>query len=603
MKKSISKSRLTAILLSLLMIFSLVPTVSNAAAEYEESGATAFVFSDDGIAAEEGDYDGYKISGCDLTINKAGTYILSGSCSDGSIKVKKGTTGVTLVLDGLTLTSSTTAPLACNKSSEVNIVVASGTVNNLTDNAQNNDDNYPDNADAENAVIKCKDGSKVTLGGSGTLNITANGKNGIKSGVTTDEEGEAYLIIRDVTLNITASINDAINAEQLLNIESGSLTISAADDAVHCDLEMNVGAYGTEGPSITINECYEGLEAATLNIYSGNINITASDDCLNAANSDLTDYDFSMNIYGGSITAYTSEGDGFDSNGSLTIADGTVVIWTANTADNQPLDADGTITITGGTVLAAGGSAGMGMTLNAVQPYVVYGSTGMGGGRPDGQPGEAPNGQPGEAPSGQPGDGQQGEPPAGGQPGGRPDDNGSGNVGENGNPPSGAPDGMQPGQGGAGDPAQGGNGAQPGNSGSSIQISEGSTVAIKDGSGNVIYSGTVLCNAGFVFFSSPELTSGSSYTLYADDASAAESEAKTGAYSGSDGQQIGQPTDGSESTASGSSSASETISAPQTGDESHIGLLVTLLIGSAATLTVFLVSNRRAAKKKENEDA
>ena len=32
---------------------------------------------------------------------------------------------------------------------------------------------------------------------------------------------------------------------------------------------------------------------------------------MNAANSDLGSYDFSMNISGGTINAYSSEGDGF----------------------------------------------------------------------------------------------------------------------------------------------------------------------------------------------------------------------------------------------------------------------------------------------------
>ena len=162
-------------------------------------------------------------------------------------------------------------------------------------------------------------------------------------------------------------MNDAINAEQTLNIESGTLNISSGDDAIHCDYVMNVGASGTMGPSITIKACYEGLEAATLNILS-------EDECLNAANSDLTGYSFSMTISGGAITAYSSTGDGFDSNGDLTITGGTVVVWTANTADDQPLDADGTLTVSGGTVLAAGGSAGMGVPISAAQPYVTFGS-------------------------------------------------------------------------------------------------------------------------------------------------------------------------------------------------------------------------------------
>lgn len=177
------------------------------------------------------------------------------------------------------------------------------------------------------------------------MTITANGKNGIKSGATTDEDGEASLTIRDLTLNIDAPVNDAINAEQLLNVESGTLTIDAADDAIHCDLVLNIGADGTDGPT---------------------------------------------------IDAYSSAGDGFDSNGELTITGDTVIVWTANTADNEPLDADGTITVSGGTVLAAGGSSGMGMG----------GGFPGGGQKPDGEPpesfdGQMPNGEKSELPDGE----------------------------------------------------------------------------------------------------------------------------------------------------------------------------------------------------------
>ena len=353
--------------------------VRTAASTYSAADAITFTFSDSGITASA--TGGYKLDGTALTIQSAGTYILTGSCADGSVTVKKGTTGVTLVLNGLDLTSADTAPIACNKSTEVTIYAADGSVNRLADSAQNNDESYPDNENAENAVIKCKDGSVVTLCGTGALYLTANGKNGIKSGATTDEEGEASLTIRELTLTIDAPVNDAINAEQTLNIESGCLTISAADDAVHSDYVLNIGADGAAGPAIAVTACYEGLEAATLNIYSGDISILATDDCLNAANSDLTGYAFSMNISGGSIYAYTTAGDGFDSNGSLTISGGTVAVFTANTADNQPLDADGAVSITGGTVLAAGGSNGMGLSLTASQPCVSFGSSGgMGGG-------------------------------------------------------------------------------------------------------------------------------------------------------------------------------------------------------------------------------
>ena len=53
------------------------------------------------------------------------------------------------------------------------------------------------------------------------LNITAAGKNGIKSG--TENEGRAAsLTIRELTLNIDAPVNDAINAEQTLEVEGGT---------------------------------------------------------------------------------------------------------------------------------------------------------------------------------------------------------------------------------------------------------------------------------------------------------------------------------------------------------------------------------------------
>ncbi len=185
-------------------------------------------------------------------------------------------------------------------------------------------------------------------------------------------------------------------------IDGTELTINAGDDALHCDLSLTVGASGTAGPDIDITGCYEGIEAANLAIRSGDIDITATDDCLNAANSDLTGYSFTMDISGSTINAYTSGGDGFDSNGSLTISGGVIAVWTANTADNQPLDADGTITVSGGTVLAAGGSSGMGMNLSSSQPG--------GGQRPDGT-GSGTGGQRPSAPA----DGQQPTPPDGTQ--------------------------------------------------------------------------------------------------------------------------------------------------------------------------------------------
>lgn len=490
-----------------------VPDTSDEAQEpsvpddpYDPAQALTLTFRDDGIYGEEG---GWEADGTALTIRESGTYLLTGACADGSVKVKKGTKDVTLVLSGLTLASSTTAPIVCAKSTQVSIVAAAGTENTLTDAAQNNDDNYPENEDAENAVLKCKDGSLVTLCGSGALTIHANGKNGIKSGATTDDEGEASLTIRDLTLTINAAVNDAVNAEQLLAVESGTLYIDAADDALHSDLALTIGAEGTAGPSITINSCYEGIEGAEVSIRSGEIVLHAEDDCLNAANSDLPDHDFFIDISGGTLTMDTTDGDGLDSNGTITISGGTVVVWTASTADNQPLDADGLITITGGTVLAAGGSAGMGMQLSAQQPCLCFGSTGMGSGMGGMQ-------RPGERPD----DSMR---PDGMTP---PEDMPAPPDGENGETPT-LPDGMQPG-------AFQGFGGFGGMGGSTI-LSSGTAFTIADESGAAVYTGTAACDAAFVFFSSDALRADASCTLTAQTVHTAKTQTgSVGSFSGFD---------------------------------------------------------------------
>lgn len=607
MTKANSLSRWLAAAMAALMLLALLPARVWAAEStaYDTDGATAFTFTDSAITAKDGDYTGYDIDGTALTIEAAGTYIVSGSCQSGSITVKKGVTGVTLVLSGLTLTADGTAAIACNKSSGVTIVAQDGTTNILSDTETNNDDSYSDNANAENAVIKCKDGSQVTLCGSGSLTVNANSKNGIKSGSTTDEEGEAWLLIRDLTLTISAPVNDAINAEASLTILSGDLTIDAGDDAVHSDYYLTVGAAGTDGPTITVNSCNEGLEAADLSIAGGHITIHAGDDCLNAANSDLTGYAFTLSISGGTLVMDTTSGDGIDSNGTLSISGGTVVVWANSTADNQPLDADGTLSISGGTVLAAGGSAGMGITLSGdSQPYVMFGSTGMGG-MGGGRPGNMDGGQPGNM-GGQPGGSSDGttppEKPDGTDDSTTPPQLPSGSDsssdsrptppsdsnGSQPTPPDGGgstppelPDGQTPSQ----DSSQPGGqmtGQMDGQSGSSISISKGSTFTIRSSDGTAVYTGEAVYDARFVFFSSAAMTSGETYTLT------------------SGGTELATATAGGNGTAAVTTldTSADTADTPQTSD-SHAGLYIALgtvaVLGAAAAMVTAVLRKQKKA--------
>ncbi len=402
MKHNQKTRKATAFIISIAMIMSLtaVSSVTAFAADtsktsstYSITDATGFVFSDAGITVTEGAYSGYKIEGTALTIKESGTYVVSGACANGSIVVKKNVTGVTLVLNGLTLSASATAPITCSKGSEVCIVASAGTVNDLADDKYNNDDVYTDETlypDIENAVIKCKDGSNVTICGAGTINIISNGKNGIKGGgdlYEEDEEGSATstllstssLTIKEVTLNITANVNDGLKSDKELNILSGNITVSAVDDGIKCDYVMNIGTDGTAGPTVNVKKSKEGIEAATLNVYSGNITVNATDDGINAANSDLKNYSFSYNQYGGTVYVNVTNGDGIDSNGTINLIGGTLEVYTPSQGDGDPLDAERGTYFKGATVLAVG-HLGMAQGYFATTPYVTFGSAGgMGG--------------------------------------------------------------------------------------------------------------------------------------------------------------------------------------------------------------------------------
>ena len=276
-------------------------------------------------------------SNAQVEIDEAGTYIVTGSVSDGNITVKKGTDGVVLILQDLDLTSTKGAAVSVNKEASVQIII-SGTVT-LTD-AENAEDEY--SADAETAdaydgaALKVKADASVRLTGDGTLNISGTAKNGIKAG-----DGSS-LIIDSLTLNI-AAVNDAINSGYDLTILSGALTIRVSDDALHADHILTLGSEDGSGPAVNIISCSEGLEAAVVNILGGDITVNSSDDAINAANKDglyKDELTYSLNQLGGSVTV-SSNGDGYDSNGNINLIGGSAMITSRMNGGEAGVDYDG----------------------------------------------------------------------------------------------------------------------------------------------------------------------------------------------------------------------------------------------------------------------
>lgn len=108
------------LIVAIMMLFSSVLVY---ASETVPKADILLEFSEGGITVKSGSSAGYEISGTELIINEAGTYKITGKCSEGTIVVKKGTENVTLILEDLTLSNSTTAPVLLKKSTGVTMYI------------------------------------------------------------------------------------------------------------------------------------------------------------------------------------------------------------------------------------------------------------------------------------------------------------------------------------------------------------------------------------------------------------------------------------------------------------------------------------------------
>ena len=524
--EKITSKRIFAFIAAIILVVAMMPNVSKAA----DSVTATLTFSDSGITAEG--ESGYKIEGTALTINESGTYIIMGSCSEGSIKVKKGTTGVTLILKDLTLSSSSGAPVSINKENGDTYIEIQGTVT-LTDNENPDDEDSTDEevADAfDGAAIKVKSGSNLILSGSGTLNIDASEcKNGIKGG-----EG-VTITIKSGTYNINAA-NNGIASDGNLIVDGGTINVTGENDGLKskpdADDTTSDGIVTINGGTITIDVTGEGIEGETVNINGGTVDITTVDDGINAATESESGTerqvtDLSINVTGGTLIVNSTESDGLDSNGSINLTGGNIVVWgaTANGtgSDNSPLDSDGEMTIDGATVFAAGSGAMAEYPGSGSQTYITTGgSSGQGGFTPDGQNSEqsgfGPDGQNGEQSGFVPG-GQNGE------------QSGFGPSGQNGEQ---SESDMSKQIGGMNTAA------------GTVAASKGSTIVVKDGDGNEVYSIEAVKDVNFILYSSPDTTS--SYTISVDGSEASTTTEGQNGF-GPNGQEGTRPGENSDSNA------------------------------------------------------
>ncbi|MBR4537755.1 MAG: carbohydrate-binding domain-containing protein [Clostridia bacterium] len=414
------------------------------AGEWKESKATAITLSESVTISTEGTY---ILSGT----------LADGTITVNAGKDDK----VQLVLNGVNVTSSNSAALLVENAGKVFVTLADGTENFLTSTGFDESSDIDAAVYAKDDIVFNGTGSLTVTSAkhgilgkddvkfaSGTYIITTQGrgidaKDGIaiadgsftivsqKDAIRSknkDEAEKGYVMILGGVLDLTVgggSANGAVHTDDMftggrggwsaaiantdtdsmkgikstgaLTIAGGSLTIDAADDAVHSDTDVTV--YGgsltistgddamhadsnltINGGDIAILKSYEGLEAAAITINDGSVSLVSSDDGINSSGgsdasgfgwNDMFANDGSSIIINGGYVHVNASGDGIDSNGDLIMNGGTLVVSGPTNAANGALDANGSLTVNGGTVIAAG-AVGMAETFGSASTQVSF---------------------------------------------------------------------------------------------------------------------------------------------------------------------------------------------------------------------------------------
>jgi hypothetical protein len=290
------------------------------------------------------DATGYaSINGSNVTITKAANYIISGTLTDGQIAVAVSDSAVVrLILNGVTMNNSTTAPVFISKAQKAILVLANGTTNTIVDATTyvyaSATENEP------NAAIYSK--APLTLYGDGSLNVTGKYKDGItskdgliiKSGNITVNSaddgirGKDYVIVRGGTTSVNSkgdglkSDNEENTSMGFIKVESGKLNViassgdamSAQTNVIITDGEVSLTAGG--GSSVSKNESIstKGIKATSgITISGKTITVSSADDAIHTTGNVV--------INGGVINLSTSD-DAIHGESSITINSGDITI-------------------------------------------------------------------------------------------------------------------------------------------------------------------------------------------------------------------------------------------------------------------------------------
>jgi len=295
------------------------------------------------------DGDGVVVDGNKIAITSAGTYCMSGTLDDGQIIVRsEDQETVRLILYGVDITCSTSAPIYVFKAKKTVITLAEGTENNVTDG-----DSYTfadSTSDEPNAAIFSKD--DLTINGNGSLTVNANYNNGI--------QGKDDLKITGGTIVVNA-VNDGIKGRDSIAIKDANISVNAGGDGMQStnDEDSKKGYIAVESGTLHITAGKDGIQAETrVFISDGNITISSGggsvNDSLKSSNmGNPWDNRDMANNSNNAIDVVSAKG--IKAAVDITIMGGTVTIDSADDAINS----NDSVTINGGNIVLASGDDGM----------------------------------------------------------------------------------------------------------------------------------------------------------------------------------------------------------------------------------------------------
>lgn len=308
---------------------------------YEESESTVILLADNGSSCES---DAVSITENTVTIKDEGTYILSGSLSNGMVIVEaEDTDKIQLVLNGVSISNAQSAALYIRSADKVFVTTASGTENILENNGTYTaiDEN---NIDA--AVFSKSD---LTFNGEGTLTIMAQEGHGI---VSKDD-----LVLTSGTYVIT-SASHGISGKDSVRIANGSYNIVSGKDGIHAENteDSSLGFVYLAGGTFDITSQQDGISAsAWLQAEEGTYTILTGAGSANVQSQNSGDRKPMEQTFQEETEENTTSMKGMKAATQLLIKGGIYVIDT----EDDTLHSNGNIAISGGTYTLSSGDDGV----------------------------------------------------------------------------------------------------------------------------------------------------------------------------------------------------------------------------------------------------